>query len=148
MVSKKYVDDSLTDLETKTQNISLTNTDITKTVMTKQLQIGGGTSSPVQGRLGDQTVGAYSSYNSTHGWEFTPSTNITVTRFKISTLQWLTATSTKDMAIYRDSDQAIAPCEVRALRMACTATITPVISRAARKKPIRVSSSREKLNIG
>jgi hypothetical protein len=87
LVPKSYVDTqiatiSLTDLETKTQNIDLTETDATKTRMTQPLEIGNLeflTSWRQYGNFGDITLVE----PITAGWEFNFTQNGTITRFKL-----------------------------------------------------------------
>lgn len=79
VASKKYVDDTLGG-NVKTQNISATDTDATKTRMTKPLEMGGPVSfSSISTRLLTFTSGS-----GTVGWEFNMTQNVTITRLQIS----------------------------------------------------------------
>jgi hypothetical protein len=56
---------------------------------------------------GDQVAQSSPSYSSSSGFYFRPFVPITVYRLKISKLQWLDASPTKQIAIFRDSDGAV-----------------------------------------
>jgi hypothetical protein len=107
--TKDYVDNAgadLTDLNSKTQNISLIETTPTLTKMTQDLKMGeeiitGSATGTITGNSSIQTL------SSNFGWSFTPSVDITVTKYKIQTNFWISANPTTDIAIFDSVTQAL-----------------------------------------
>ena len=54
-----------------------------------------------------QTGTTLESFASSYGWEFSCSSEIRITHFDMSDLQWLSSTTTKDAALYRESDSLV-----------------------------------------
>jgi cytoskeletal protein CcmA (bactofilin family) len=60
-----------------------------------------------QALIGDQGGGSVFTTNKTTGWEFIPSISINVTSFKVSSIQWVGGATTKEIGIFRNSDQQL-----------------------------------------
>ena len=108
LITKKYLIDSLEDLNTKTQNISLTSTDATKTTITQDLNIatvGDGTDiTAFDGQGADLAIDGTTAgqlYVKT-GFEFTALSNLKNIRFKIKSSQRSTSDETnRFMVVYQ-----------------------------------------------
>jgi len=110
--TKDYVDNGgpdLTDLNSKTQNISLIETTPTLTKMTQDLKLGAEeTTNSATGTVVANTANtAIQVISSNFGWSFTPSVDITVTKYKIQTNFWISANPTTDIAIFDSGTQAL-----------------------------------------
>ena len=110
--TKDYVDNGgpdLADLNSKTQNISLIETTPTLTKMTQDLKLGAEeTTNSATGTVVANTANtAIQVISSNFGWSFTPSVDITVTKYKIQTNFWISANPTTDIAIFDSGTQAL-----------------------------------------
>jgi len=108
--TKSYVDTtvtaSLTNLNSKTQNISLLETTPTSTKMTQNLILGA-ENTIKSATLSVVATSAIATSNINFGWSFTPTVNITVTKYKIQTAFWASANATKPIAIFNNATQAL-----------------------------------------
>jgi hypothetical protein len=94
----------ITDLESKTQNISLVDTTITQTLMTQDLKLGGSISI-ANAYEGNTNGTGFIATNGNYGFRFTPTVDITITNLKYSNLLLIPALE-RIMAVWRNSDGA------------------------------------------
>ncbi len=108
--TKQYVDTQisnipatdLTDLETKTQNISLTETDNTKTTMTQDLILDSSTGSILA--VGPTVEGVGTNAYGTRGFDFDVTENITITELQVFLTQWQSTDTVKLAGIWEDGN--------------------------------------------